>query len=81
MKKPFLFLLLAFLSVNTSFSLQKDQVSNSIRLESPDKNLIFSFGIENNYPSYSVFYKGKSLIENSRLALVFKGTGEFGEDL
>jgi alpha-glucosidase len=81
MKKPFLFLLLVFLTVSTAFSLQKDQVNKSIRLESPDKNLIFSLGIENNYPSYSVSYKGKTLIENSRLTLVFKGTGEFGEGL
>ena len=81
MKKTFLLLILALLMINPAYSLKKDQLNSSIRLESPDKHLVFSFSIDNNYPSYSVSYKGKSLIEDSRLSLVFKETGEFGRDL
>jgi alpha-glucosidase len=81
MKKFFLFLLLALMIVSAAYALKNGQMKNSIKLESPDKHLVFSFGIDNNYPTYSVSYKGKSLIVDSRLSLVFKETGEFGRDL
>jgi alpha-glucosidase len=81
MKKLIIFLLLILLMVSTAYSLKNDQLKNSIRLESPDKNLVYSFGIINNYPSYSLSYKGKTLIEYSGLSLGFKESGEFGKDL
>jgi len=81
MKKSYLFLILALLMINPAYSLKKEHLNSSVRLESPDKHLVFSFDINNNYPSYSVSYKGKSLIEDSRLSMIFKETGEFGRDL
>ena len=58
------FLLLVFLSVSV-FS-QKE-----ITVSSPGKNLSFSFGMLNAKPAYSVVYKGKTLIKNSPISLVF----------
>ncbi|MGD0583772.1 MAG: glycoside hydrolase family 97 protein [Bacteroidales bacterium] len=52
-----------------------------LELKSPDGQIIFAFRINNDYPSWSVRYKGKPLIEDSRLSLEFKESGEFGRDL
>jgi hypothetical protein len=53
----------------------KSKVLSSLELKSPDGQIVFSFGIKNGYPSYSVSYKGKILVEDSRLSLRFKETG------
>ena len=50
-------------------------------LQSPNGQIIFSIAIKTGYPSYSISYKGKILIEDSRLSLRFKETGEFGLNL
>ena len=56
--------LLVFLSVSV-FSQTKITVS------SPDKNLSFNFAMINAKPAYSVLYKGKLLIKNATISLVF----------
>jgi hypothetical protein len=45
------------------------------RLLSPDKELLFSFGINNGRAFYTIHYKGKQLIQPSSLALVNAQTG------
>ncbi len=57
------------------------QQNGEIYLKSPDGNLIFTFMIDQGYPSYSVTYKGKTMIENSGLSIVFKESGEFGRNV
>ena len=80
-KKQFLFLLLILIMCNQVYSIQRDLLNKPIRVESPDGHLIFSLWITNSYPSYSVSYKDKTIIKNSRLSLEFKESGEFGRDL
>ena len=63
------------------FSQKRDSKSPFINLKSPDGQIIFSLQIRNDYPSYSVSYKGHNLITDSKLSLKFKETGEFGQDL
>lgn len=50
-------------------------------LKSPDGKIVFSFLLNKDRPSYEVYYKGKSLIENSELSLEFKDGGLFAADL
>ncbi len=42
-----------------------------ITVSSPDNNIHFSFGLNHSQPAYSVTFKGKTLIQNSTLALQF----------
>lgn len=51
---------------------------NPIRLISPDEQLVYVFQQGDGFLSYSVNFKGKVLIADSRLSLDFKETGEFG---
>jgi alpha-glucosidase len=53
----------------------------NIRLKSPDGNIVFSFKLEKNVPVYQVAYKGKTLIDDSKLGLSFKENGGFGTNL
>jgi alpha-glucosidase len=50
-------------------------------LRSPDGQLIFSFRVNAGNPTWSVIYKGKTLVEDSRISLIFKETGEFGRNV
>ncbi len=43
-----------------------------ITVTSPDKNIVFLFQVFHAKPAYSVAYKGKTLISNSTLSLVFE---------
>jgi len=55
--------------------------ASPIELQSPDGKIRFSFRIKSNYPSYSVSYREKILIDDSPLSLEFRETGEFGKNL
>jgi len=75
-------------SIEKNIRSESDSLSESdfcmpsqLELQSPGGQIIFSFGIKNGYPSYSVSYKGKIVVEDSRLSLYFKETGEFGRNL
>ncbi len=52
-----------------------------IRLKSPDANIVFSFRITAKALVYQVAYKGKTLIRDSELSLLFKENGNFGANL
>lgn len=52
-----------------------------IKLSSPDNNIIFSFKLTEKAPEYRVEYKGRTLIEDSKLSLSFKESGNFGKSL
>lgn len=54
---------------------------NSIRVSSPGKNLIFSFGLAAGHPEYSVTYKNKVLVAHSTLGLTFINGDVFGDDI
>src|SRR3954469_22494861 len=54
---------------------------NKISVSSPDKELIFRFGIEQGHPAWSVAYKNKTLAEHSTLGLTFEGNNLFGNDI
>ena len=81
MKKLYLFLITVLIIICPGYSRQNDSSSQPIELKSPDGQIIFSFQIKNDYPSYSVLYKAHSLIKDSRLSLEFKETGEFGRGI
>ncbi len=51
-----------------------------IQLTSPNKNIVFSFKLVNKAPQYSVAFKGKNIIDNSTLGLVFSD-GAFDNNL
>lgn len=52
-----------------------------IQLSSPDGQLIFSFKLTKKAPVYNIIYKGKTLIANSELGLVFRDADNFGAAL
>jgi len=52
-----------------------------ISVASPNKEIIFTFKLEKGQPQYSVAYKGKSLIENSKVGLTFIDNVFFGNDI
>ncbi len=54
---------------------------NSVKLTSPDGNLVFNFRLSGGSPSYSVAFKGKLLVDQSSVQLEFKQGGIFGENL
>jgi len=52
-----------------------------IRVQSPDRNIVFSFMRSKGFPVYQVEYKGRRLIDKSTLGLVFKEDGDFAGGL
>ncbi len=73
-KKTFIGILL-LACVNFLFAQKKINVS------SPDKQLSFTFAIAAGHPGYSVTYKNKSLVADSKLGLTFTGNDIFGNDI
>ena len=57
------------------------EAQKSIKVASPDKNLVFSFQLVNKSPHYSVIYKGHELISKSSLSLSFVEGGEFKKNI
>lgn len=53
----------------------------TVRLDSPDKNIVFLFDVSQKSPFYSVSFKYETIIKNSELSLDFKDSGYFGADL
>jgi alpha-glucosidase len=53
----------------------------SIRIQSPDHQIVFSFRLTNIAPVYEVEYKGKRLVNTSTLELVFSEEGNFSSGL
>ncbi len=53
----------------------------TVRLKSPDGNIILSFTLTEKAPVYQVVYKGQTLINDSKLSLFFKENGDFGTNL
>src|SRR5690348_6153174 len=53
----------------------------NIKLNSPNKQLSFSFRITEAGPAYSVSFKNKPIINNSAVSLEFLGTGELKKNL
>ena len=53
----------------------------NIKLTSPDKQLSFSFHVNNEGPSYDVSFKNKVIINNSPISLSFLETGEFKKNI
>jgi alpha-glucosidase len=52
-----------------------------VTVSSPSKELSFSFRTEEGHPEYSVSYKGKALIQSSRLGLAFAENNVFGDNI
>lgn len=52
-----------------------------VTVSSPSKEISFSFHTEDGHPEYSVSYKGKALIQSSRLGLTFAGNDVFGDHI
>lgn len=69
------FLLLVVLLLNFQLQAQK-----KIQLNSPNKNVVFSFELSDKLMIYSLSYKGQAIIENSPLNMVFDN-GVFGKNL
>jgi len=52
-----------------------------VTLESPDGRIVYTFHLSEGTPYYHLSFKGNMLVEESRLGLSFKGSGDFGTDL
>ncbi|MBC7920166.1 MAG: glycoside hydrolase family 97 protein [Ferruginibacter sp.] len=52
-----------------------------IRLASPDGNVAFTFRLTDDGPVYRVAFKGKTLVDDSKLTLSFRENGTFGKGL
>jgi len=50
-------------------------------LESRDGRIVYTFHLSEGIPYYNVSFKGRKLIEDSKLGFSFKGKGDFGTDL
>ena len=68
-------LFLAFLPITFTAQAQK-----KIKLASPDGNLVFNFRMIDGKPSYGIAFKGKTLVEESRLNLQIEN-GHFERDM
>lgn len=75
MKKFFCLVCLLYFAIHTSFAQKK------IELASPDKSVRFRFYLTKEAPVYSVSFKGKTLIEASKLGLTFAGSDSFSSNL
>ena len=53
----------------------------TMRLKSPDGNIVFSLQLTSMSPNYQVTYKGKKLIDHSSLGLDFKDEDPFAKNL
>jgi len=68
LKKIWLVLLSGCISL-PGFAIRKP----ALRLQSPDKKILYEFEIRNGHPGYRVLYEGKLLVDFSVLNLVFDG--------
>ena len=66
-----------FLLLNTGYLFAQ----KSIRIQSPDHQINFSFTLTNTAPVYQVGYKGRRLVDPSALGLVFSEEGNFNDGL
>ncbi|HVM90142.1 MAG TPA: glycoside hydrolase family 97 protein [Puia sp.] len=74
--KPISDLLLAFCTlISVSIFAQ-----NKVKLSSPDDNIVFNFQVTAHSASYSISYKDKSIIHESRLSLKF-ADADFSDNL
>ncbi|HTI58601.1 glycoside hydrolase family 97 protein [Mucilaginibacter sp.] len=55
--------------------------AKNVSVTSPDKNIVFRLEAGQDGLVYRVSYKGKVLIDNSRLSISFKNGGEFGKNV
>jgi len=73
--------LLALLSLPGLFFALPAQAQRTVRLLSPDKQLVYSLRITDTAALYSVTYKGTPLVVASPLSLSFRGEKDFGAHL
>ena len=66
----------------TLFSLATSNITQAktVNVVSPDKHISVSLTDDNGYPEYQVQFNGKTVINPSKLGLVFQQLGEFGVD-
>lgn len=55
--------------------------AKNVSVTSPDKNIVYRLEAGQDGLVYRVSYKGKVLIDNSRLSISFKNGGEFGKNV
>ncbi len=48
---------------------------------SPDRQMVFKFGLNSGQAEYSVTYKNKTLVEHSTIGLTFIDNDFFGKDI
>lgn len=53
--------------------------AESVKVKSPDGSIVVTVSDDSKFPTYQVSLEGKSVINNSRLGLVFKKQGEFSD--
>jgi alpha-glucosidase len=76
LQKNYNHIIILFFTPFLFFAQQKE-----IKLESPDKNILFLFDMNQKSPFYSVSFKNEGIIKNSELSLDFKDSGHFGSNL
>ena len=67
--------------LDEGLSVQQNPELKAQELKSPNGQIIFSLQMKSGYPSYSITYKGKKLVDESKLSLNFAETGEFGKNI
>src|SRR6476646_4794373 len=72
--QPVCLLIFLFNSINAN-------AQKSIRIQSPDHHIVFTFRLDKKAPVYQLTYKGKKLIDRSTLGLVLQEEGDFADGL
>lgn len=70
-------ILIVFICIRAA-AVQAQQMAS---VKSPDGQIVFSFVLTREMPSYQVSYSGQTIVKNSELSLVFKENGRFSANL
>ncbi|QYK10936.1 glycoside hydrolase family 97 protein [Shewanella mangrovisoli] len=71
----------SLLALSIGSLLSTSATAQTLNLSSPDKQIVLSLSDDTGRPEYQIHFHGKSIIEPSRLGLVFASLGELGQGL
>ena len=69
----------SLLALSIGSLLSTGVTAQTLNLSSPDKQIVLSLSDDTGRPEYQIHFHGKSIIEPSRLGLVFASLGELGQ--
>ncbi|MFB2761950.1 glycoside hydrolase family 97 N-terminal domain-containing protein, partial [Shewanella xiamenensis] len=71
----------SLLALSIGSLLSTGATAQTLNLSSPDKQIVLSLSDDTGRPEYQIHFHGKTVIEPSRLGLVFASLGELGQGL